>query len=141
MITSLFKHVAYGASFGCVIAGYGIAALASVVPALKVRAALRASTAAVLISGVSGVFLASFHFSAWPTATPLIAALRHRLPSVTGHILIDDSSVEAYYLGSLLRWHEVSSSYYFAYADPKTGKYLNYPPAAYTPPSRIAISA
>ena len=84
MITSLFKHVAYGAWFGCVIAGYGIAALAWVVPALKVRAALRAGTAAVLISGVSGVFLASFHFSGWPhrdatnCCPPAPTAVRYR---------------------------------------------------------------
>jgi hypothetical protein len=131
VITSLFKHVAYGAWFGCVIAGYGIAALAAAVPLAKVKAALRASAAAVLVFAVPGVVLASFHFSGWPTVTPLITALRTRLPSAKGPMLMDNSSVEDYYLGSSLNWRAVTSNYYFAYGDPRTGAYIARPAAAY----------
>jgi 4-amino-4-deoxy-L-arabinose transferase-like glycosyltransferase len=131
VITSLFKHVAYGAWFGCVVAGYSIAALASAVPPAKVRAAVRTSAAAVLVAAVPGVFLASFHFSAWPTVTPLIAALRTRLPSVKGPMLMDNSSVEDYYLGKSLNWRAVTTNYSFTYADPRNGAYLTQPAAAY----------
>lgn len=131
VITSLFKHVAYGAWFGCVVAGYGIAALASAVPPAKVQAAVRTSAAAVLVAAVPGVFLASFHFSAWPTVTPLIAALRTRLPSVKGPMLMDNSSVEDYYLGKSLDWQAVTTNYYFTYGDPRTETYITQPAAAY----------
>jgi Dolichyl-phosphate-mannose-protein mannosyltransferase len=131
VITSLFKHVAYGAWFGCVVAGYGIAALASAVPRAKVKAALRTSVAAVLVFTGPGVVLASFHFSGWPTVTPLIAALRTRLPSVSGPMLMDNSSVEDYYLGQALNWRAVTSNYYFSYADPRTEQYISRPAAAY----------
>jgi 4-amino-4-deoxy-L-arabinose transferase-like glycosyltransferase len=131
VITSLFKHVAYGAWFGCVVAGYGIAALASAVPPAKIRAAVRTGVAAVLVFAVPGVVLASFHFSGWPAVTPLIKALRSRLPSVKGPMLMDDSSVEDYYLGKSLNWHAVTSNYYFAYGDPRTGRYIAQPAAAY----------
>jgi hypothetical protein len=132
VITSLFKHVAYGAWFGSVIAGYGLAALASAVPASKVKAALRASVAFVLIAAGPGVYLASFHFSGWPGSAPLMAALNGRVSAASGPMLMDTPSVEEYYMGSSLNWRAVVSTYYFAYADPRTGKYITSPAAAYS---------
>ena len=81
----------------------GIAALASAVPPAKVRAALRTSAAAVLMAAVPGVFLASFHFSAGRTVTPLIAALRARLPSESGADADGQLERRDYYLPAVAR--------------------------------------
>lgn len=132
VITSLFKHVAYGAWFGSAIAGYGLAALASAVPVPKVKAALRTGAAIVVIACLPGAYLASYHFSAWPDSAPLIAALRTRVASADGPMLMDAPSVEEYYLGGSLHWDAVVTNYYFAYADPRTGKYITSPAAAYS---------
>jgi hypothetical protein len=47
-------------------------------------------------------------------------------------MLMDAPSVEEYYLDGPLRWDAVVTNYYFAYADPRTGKYLTSPAAAYS---------
>jgi hypothetical protein len=44
---------------------------------------------------------------------------------------MDDSSVEDYYLGKSLNWRAVTTNYSFAYGDPRTGRYLAQPAAAY----------
>lgn len=132
VITSLFKHVAYGAWFGSVIAGYALAALVSAVPASKVKAALRTSAAIVVASALPGANLASFHFSGWPNAAPLVAALRARVPTASGPALLDAPTVDEYYMSGSLNWRAVVNNYYFAYTDPRTGKHITSPAAAYS---------
>jgi hypothetical protein len=131
VITSLFKHVAYGAWFGCVVAGYGLGALALAVPVAKVKAALGVSTATVVMAAVPGAFLAYRHFAGWPRATPLIAAIRAELPSVRGPVLLEDSWVLEYYLNDRPDWDKVTGNYYFTYSDPLTRQYITAPQLAY----------
>jgi hypothetical protein len=131
VITSLFKHVAYGAWFGCVIAGYGLGALAQAVPAAKVKAALGASIATVVLAAVPGLFQAYFHFEGWPRATPLIAAVRTELSAVRGPILLEDSYLLEYYLNGRPNWKEVTGNYYFTYFDPIARQYIAEPKRAY----------
>jgi 4-amino-4-deoxy-L-arabinose transferase-like glycosyltransferase len=131
VITSLFKHVAYGAWFGCIVAGYGLGALALAVPAAKVRAALAVGAATVVVAAVPGVFLASFHFASWPRATAMTTAIRADLSSVRGPKLLEDSYIIEYYLGGRLGWQNLTSNYYFTYTDPLTGTYIAQPRAAY----------
>jgi hypothetical protein len=131
VITSLFKHVAYGAWFGCIVAGYGLGALALAVPAAKVKAALWAGAATVVVAAVPGIFLASFHFTSWPRTTAMITAIRADLSSAKGPKLLEDSYVIEYYLDNRLNWETLTSNYYFTYTDPVTDEYIAQPQAAY----------
>ena len=131
VITSLFKHVAYGAWFGCIIAGYGIGALASAVPASKSRAALGVSAAAAVVTAIPGLLLAPYHYQSWPRATPLISAIRAELPAVSGPMVMEDSYLLEYYLGDRIPWEYVTSNYYFTYLNPVTGHYVTEPQVAY----------
>ena len=89
--TSLFKHVGYGAWFGCAIAGCALASLASAVPPAKARKAMAASGAVAAAAVLPGARLASAHFQGWPDLTLVIAELRPLLADVHGSILASDS--------------------------------------------------
>jgi 4-amino-4-deoxy-L-arabinose transferase-like glycosyltransferase len=62
-ITSLFKHVGFGAWFGCIVAGFGLASLQDVVPTTKVAAAARVGLAATALSALAGMALANLRDS------------------------------------------------------------------------------
>jgi Dolichyl-phosphate-mannose-protein mannosyltransferase len=132
VITSLFKHVAYGAWFGCIVAGYGIGALALAVPVSKGRTALGVGVTTVAVAAIPGVFLASFHYAGWPRATPLISAMRAELPFARGPVLLEDAYLLEYYLGDRINWTYISSNYYFVYSDPVNGRFISNPSHAYT---------
>jgi 4-amino-4-deoxy-L-arabinose transferase-like glycosyltransferase len=129
-LTSLFKHVGYGAWFACIVAGYALAALLRAVPPVKVQAALRVGVAAVVLSSTTGVAYAGDHFDVWPNTTQYVAELRPLLASAHGQVLIDIASVPEYYL-QISDYEEVTNSSYFAYTDPVTHKRITQPAAAY----------
>src|SRR6266542_3187873 len=56
-ITSLFKHIGFGAWFGCIVAGLALASLLEVVPTTKVGAAVRVGLAAAVLSALAGTAL------------------------------------------------------------------------------------
>ncbi len=100
VLTSLFKHVGFGAWFACAVAGLALSALADAVPRVKQRKALRVGVATVAILAVPGAALAGTHYSGWPKATTLMAQLRPILQQDRGRILATDGtqSVIEYYL-------------------------------------------
>jgi hypothetical protein len=138
-LTSLFKHVGYGAWFACVMAGYLLAEL----PALLVRlsrsrrvgaaaarprwallAGTAAGTAAVLAAGAFGVTVANGQYGNWADSRAMIAELS-RLAHPNGYYLVEDPSVVTYYLGSKISFGHVDSTYTsFNYTDPQTHKML-----------------
>ena len=147
-LTSLFKHVGYGAWFACVMAGYLLAELPSLLarlgrsraagaarspgasgrPRLRPRWALLAGTAvgtaAVVAAGAFGVTVANGQYGDWADSRPMIADLS-RLVQPGGYYLVEDPSVVTYYLGSKVQFSHVDSTYTsFNYVDPQTRKML-----------------
>jgi hypothetical protein len=122
-ITSLFKHVGFGAWFGCIIAGFALACLATAVPTVKAGGAARAGVAAAALGAVAGAALAGSHFSSWPRSTSFavrLAALASRYPGP----VLEDSVVPAYYVPAL-RWRSRAGTVQFTYTDPRTGRKLS----------------
>jgi Dolichyl-phosphate-mannose-protein mannosyltransferase len=145
-LTSLFKHVGYGAWFACVMAGYLLAELPALLARLgrsraeaaagvpgagappRPRWALPAGTAAgavaVIAAGVFGVTVANGQYGDWANSRPMIAELS-RLVQPGGYYLVEDPSVVTYYLGSKVQFSHVDSTYTsFNYVDPQTHKML-----------------
>jgi 4-amino-4-deoxy-L-arabinose transferase-like glycosyltransferase len=131
VFTSLFKHVGYGAWFGCIIAGYALASFSNAVPARKRRKAACVAVVAALCGMISGALLASDHFSGWPNVTRYEVALAPWLADSHGPILMDTASVQEYYLRLYNDLAAITNSTYFAYTDPATGKRITQPAAAY----------
>jgi 4-amino-4-deoxy-L-arabinose transferase-like glycosyltransferase len=96
VFTSLFKHVAYGGWFGCVIAGFALAAFIRSVPPAKAARGIAASAAIASIAVVSGVLLAGSKYQGWPTSSALVRYLK----PISGHgtILAEELPVLEYYL-------------------------------------------
>lgn len=110
VFTSLFKHVAFGAWFAAVVAGYAMTAFIRAVPKAKARGAFRAIIAAVTLATISGALLAADHFAAWAnTGAPLPildAALR---ANPQQPLLVDDTPPFDYYLENAEPWQLISS--------------------------------
>jgi 4-amino-4-deoxy-L-arabinose transferase-like glycosyltransferase len=149
-LTSLFKHVGYGAWFACVMAGYLLAELPSLLarvgrsraagtagragtarapgasprPRWALVAGTAAGLAAVLAAGAFGVTVANGQYGDWADSRPMIAELT-RLVQPGGYYMVEDPSVVTYYLGSKVEFSHVDSTYTaFNYVDPQTHKML-----------------
>jgi hypothetical protein len=138
-LTSLFKHVGYGAWFACVMAGYLLAELpvllarlsrsrpagaAAARPRWALLAGTAAGTAAVLAAGAFGVTVANGQYGNWADSRAMITELS-RLAQPNGYYLVEDPSVVTYYLGSKIPFGHVDSTYTsFNYTDPQTHKML-----------------
>jgi len=146
-LTSLFKHVGYGAWFACVIAGYLLAEL----PALLARAAGRARSraapagarprprwallagaaagaAVVLAAGTFGVNVANAQHDTWPDSSRMVASLA-RLARPDGIYLVEDPNVVTYYLRTKVPFGNIDDTYVFFYTDPATHRMLVNAPA------------
>lgn len=133
-ITSLFKHVGYGAWFGCIIAGYALSSLANVVAARKTRTALRVSAATVLLTFVPGVALVSRNFTAWPNSRAYVSAIARAMQEAgdaNEPVLVDEASIANYYLHGSLGFYTAYQTWYFAYTDPTTGRRITAAAEAY----------
>jgi Dolichyl-phosphate-mannose-protein mannosyltransferase len=145
-LTSLFKHVGYGAWFACVMGGYLLAEVPSWLARLRQAShdrAARASspgartrprwallagtaigTAAVVAAGAFGVTVANGQYGDWANSRGMVADLS-RLVQPDGYYLVEDPSVVTYYLGSKVPFSHVDSTYTsFNYVDPQTHKML-----------------
>jgi 4-amino-4-deoxy-L-arabinose transferase-like glycosyltransferase len=143
--TSLFKHVGYGAWFGCVVAGFLLsewaAGLARVIahwrasgrassPGYRARPswALAISAIAVITAGVFGTRDADTQYAIWPNSTGMTTALA-RYVQPGGYYLVEGPSVVNYYLRKQIPFLHVDGTYYFTYTDAKTGQRLVNNPA------------
>jgi hypothetical protein len=122
-ITSLFKHVGFGAWFGCIVAGFALACLASAVPAVKAGGAVRAGLAATVLAAVAGAAMAGGHFSSWPRSTSFTVRLAALAEKYRGPVL-EDNEVPEYYIPAL-RWRSRALTVQFTYTDPRTGRRLS----------------
>ena len=138
-LTSLFKHVGYGAWFACVIGGYLLAELPGLLARLSRTArAAGAGTrprwalvtggtvavAVVLGAGAYDIPVANGQYGDWADSRPMIAELT-KLAKPSGYYLVEDPSVVTYYLGSKIPFSHVLPTYTsFNYTDPQTHKTL-----------------
>ncbi len=99
-LTSLYKHVVFGAWFGAMAAGAALAKASSVNEAKG----WRIGVAAVVFIGFLGVGQASNMFAFWPDSARLVAAVRQALAASSGPGLMlapnADGHVINYYLGA-----------------------------------------
>jgi hypothetical protein len=126
-ITSLFKHVGFGAWFGCIMAGFALASLVTAVPAVKARGAVRVGIAAAVFGAVAGAAMGGSHFYSWPTSTSFTARLEALAKKYQGPVL-EDNNVPEYYIPEL-RWRSRAGTVQFTYIDPQTGRMLSGPGA------------
>ncbi len=118
-ITSLFKHIGFGAWFGCIVAGLALASLLEVVPTTKVGAAVRVGLAAAVLSALAGTALASGQFDAWPNSAAFTADLRRAAMTNRGPIL-ESNSIPQYYVPDLWFRNEIGTVT-FSYPDSAKG--------------------
>lgn len=130
VLTSLFKHVAFGSWFGAIIAGLALASLPRAVPTVKRRAAECVSLAALVLCAVPGISLATGHYShGWPNTTSYIQALRPIVANADGPVLLDEPSIAEYYLPRLVTWQNALNTDVFTYRVPRSGRPLTGAPA------------
>ena len=95
---SLFKHVGYGAWFGCIVAGCGLLALSRAVRAMQARNVTVVSVMLVVLLGVSGAVLSAVHFAAWPNSARMIRGLAPVIGRAGCPCLVAENDVVHYYL-------------------------------------------
>jgi hypothetical protein len=139
-LTSLYKHVDYGAWFACMTAGYllgewltGLArAQADPIRAGSTGAggraadrgwALALSAAVALLAGISSGKTTGAEYAGWPNSRPIIAALS-RLLRPADYYLVEDPSLVTYYLRSEIPFLHVDSTFGFSYPDTGAGRAL-----------------
>ena len=95
---SLFKHVGYGAWFACIVAGYGLAALARAVRARPAGYTRLAGVMLMFLLGISGAVLSAGQFGAWPDSARMIRGLAPVIERTGCPCLIAENDVVHYYL-------------------------------------------
>jgi dolichyl-phosphate-mannose-protein mannosyltransferase len=95
---SLFKHVGYGAWFACIVAGYGLAAVAQAIQARQAEYARAVGVVMVVLLGISGAALSAVHFGAWPDSAQMIRGLAPVIERTGCPCLIAENDVVHYYL-------------------------------------------
>jgi Dolichyl-phosphate-mannose-protein mannosyltransferase len=117
--TSLFKHVTYGAWFGCAVAGYAVAALSRVGPAAKAIAAFRVGVLATGLAVVPAIPTAARQYQSWPDTSRLMAVAARVIAAHPGPILADDDgSLLRFYLGRQVGRRPVIGTWYISYRGP-----------------------
>lgn len=119
-VTSLFKHVGFGAWFGCIVGGFALASLLDAVPAPKVAGAVRVGLAVTIASALVGIAFATSHFASWPDSGSFISRLSPVAAASHGPIL-EDNYIPEYYIPDL-RWRTTITPFSFYYLDPVTGR-------------------
>jgi hypothetical protein len=109
-LTSLDKHVDFGAWFAAIAAGYGISRLIGLLRSPAGRAiACVGAAAALTVPAVTGVAQANQIFGQYGNSSALVAMLRPLVKANRGRILMDYGSVPEYYLG-VRDWQQWSST-------------------------------
>ena len=114
-ITSLNKHVDFGAWFAAIAAGYAVDLLIRLVRFRGLRwSATTVLTALIVPLAGLGLAQAKAIFKTWPNSTAMVAELRQVLPKTSGPILDDNNrAVPEYYLptegSEWYRWSNNSS--------------------------------
>jgi 4-amino-4-deoxy-L-arabinose transferase-like glycosyltransferase len=119
-LTSLHKHVDFGAWLAAPAAGYALARLSRITKrrSLSFMAGGFIAAAALLPVGAVGSAQARSLFRSWPDSSSVIAQLRTLTRAYPGNYLAEDYDVPAYYLESSVPWQRWSGTWYFSYTPP-----------------------
>ena len=119
-ITSLHKHVDFGAWLAAPAAGYALAQLSrfSKRRSLSFAAAGLIAAAAIVPVGTVGSAQAMSLFRGWPDSAAVIARLRTLTRSYPGNYLAEDYDIPAYYLQGSVPWPRWSDTWFFSYTPP-----------------------
>jgi hypothetical protein len=146
-LTSLSKHVDFGAWFAAAAAGYALAWLAqaplrrSAAPPLRRRPAAQvarsgltglgavAGMSVIAAAGVIGYGQAGSFFQAWPDSAKVTADLQSITRAHPGNYLAEDYDVPAYYLENTVAWERWTNTWYLSYRPPGAARPLTGPAA------------
>jgi len=114
---SLFKHVGYGGWFACIMAGYGLAALARYFWSLRDTSSNALSVSLVLLLGMLGIALSGATFAAWPDSSQMINDLAPVIGRTGCPCLVAESDVVDYYLINETRHDTLTTIFVLHYRD------------------------
>jgi putative flippase GtrA/glycosyltransferase involved in cell wall biosynthesis len=137
---SLKKHLAYGAIFACLSAGYGLARLTQALPA-KRWAVLTCSATAFAFPAVNGFQQSQSWYQSWPDQASLMSKLSPLLsstPDVTVAMGGTAYLCDYYYADSGNAWEDCDTNLTISSAEAASTKYivLGYP-ASIAPPGSL----
>ncbi len=108
---SLNKHVALGAWFAAIAAGYAVDKFVAAAPAGNKRAVTAGACVVALSFPVSlGADQSWVFATSWPNSSAFIAILRGLADDSTGHLLVEDPTLAEYYLPAGTQWMRWSST-------------------------------
>jgi hypothetical protein len=110
-LASLNKHVALGAWFAAIGAGYAVDRFLAAAREGRSRALAVGACVVALIFPVAVGAGQSKTFSAnWPNASSFVAVFRPLADHGNGHLLVEDASIARYYLPAGSQWQRWSST-------------------------------
>ena len=108
---SLNKHVALGAWFAAIAAGYAVDKFVAAAPAGNKRAVTAGACVVALSFPVSlGADQSWVFATSWPNSSAFIAILRGLADDSTGRLLVEDPTLAEYYLPAGTQWMRWSST-------------------------------
>jgi hypothetical protein len=111
-ITSLTKHLDFGAWFAAIAAGYAVDRLVILIRVRTFRTmALSSCAAALVIVAAVGMAQGQTFFSEWPDSSPSIEALRPLVATSSERMLVETASEPEYYLPAGRAWQRWSSTF------------------------------
>jgi putative flippase GtrA len=114
ILTSLSKHIDFGAWFGAIAAGYILDRAVNV----NFRKGWRVPAVVAGIIALGGLPQATQFFHGWPPAAQMTADLRPLVRSTGCPCLVAQANVAKYYLSGELLSEEITGPYSFYYWDP-----------------------
>jgi 4-amino-4-deoxy-L-arabinose transferase-like glycosyltransferase len=114
---SLLKHVGYGGWFACIMAGYGLAALARYFSSVRDKSSTALSVMLVLLLGIFGTALSGASFTAWPDSSQMISDLAPVIERTGCPCLVAESDVVDYYLMNQTRHDTLTTIFVMQYRD------------------------
>jgi 4-amino-4-deoxy-L-arabinose transferase-like glycosyltransferase len=124
-ITSLHKHVDFGAWLAAPAAGYALAQLSRIGQRRSLSFVTAGLLAAAIVPlGALGAAQARDLYQGWPDSAPAVAQLRALTRAYPGNYLAEDYDIPAYYLQSSVSWPRWSNTWYLSYTPPGTRRPL-----------------
>jgi hypothetical protein len=109
--TSLDKHVAFGAWFAAIAAGYAADHLGSLLRSHAAQALLVGGLAMTWVPLAATGAGQARQFFGWPNAAAFIKVFRPLAEHRSGPMLVETSSVAQYYLPTSINWQQWSNTY------------------------------
>ena len=133
VLTSLVKHVDFGAWFACVAVGYLIQILAhAMITAKEARVVgVIITCGALLLYAPGGVTQSAQFMRSWPNTSNLTAAVRPYVHFGSSQYLMEEDSVLQYDLRGNSSWQQWQNTWGLGFYDVKLGKFVD-GNAAYT---------